>query len=164
MGGPVTTTGAPPPGSDLALVLPASPASQRRLRAALSQWLDAARWPAEAADDIVLAANEAAGNVIDHAYPPGQPGTIRVHAWISHRPGPSPHQHEPGRRVTLAVTDEGSWSATHRSIDPAGHRGHGLTVMTATSAEVHIQRSAGGTSVVLVSHVVPAHPAPPAAG
>lgn len=60
------------------------------------------------------------------------------------------------RRATIAVSDRGRWSPERRTIDPGGHRGHGLTVMTAVMAAVHLQRSARGTMVVLVSHPTPA--------
>lgn len=67
-----------------------------------------------------------------------------------------PDPPESKRRVTIAVSDRGRWSPERRTIDPGGHRGHGLTVMTAVMAAVHLQRSARGTMVVLVSHPTPA--------
>jgi len=53
-------------------------------------------------------------------------------------------------RVTAAVTDRGRWSPERRTVDPGGYRGHGLAVMTALMQRVHWQRSAAGTTVVLV--------------
>jgi anti-sigma regulatory factor (Ser/Thr protein kinase) len=77
---------------------------------------------------------------------------VQIHAWITTKPEAMT------RRVTVAVTDRGSWVQAHRIIDPDGRRGHGLAVMSGCTAEVHIQRSAGGTTVVLVSHDMPQHP------
>lgn len=79
---------APPPvalgaANELVLVLPTAPTSERAVHVALTACADAACWPGEAADDILLAANEAVANVIDHAYPAQQAGTIRMHTWIS---------------------------------------------------------------------------------
>jgi anti-sigma regulatory factor (Ser/Thr protein kinase) len=59
-----------------------------------------------------------------------------------------------GRVATVVVSDRGRWSPERRSVDPGGHRAHGLGVMTGLMAAVHLQRSAGGTTVVLVSHPV----------
>ena len=59
-----------------------------------------------------------------------------------------------GRVATVVVSDRGRWSPERRTIDSGGHRGHGLGVMTGLMAAVHLQRSAGGTTVVLVSHPV----------
>lgn len=67
----------------------------------------------------------------------------------------------PGRVATLVVSDRGRWTLDRRTVDPGGHRGHGLTVMTGMMAAVHLQRADGGTSVVLVSRPVPPSPRPP---
>jgi serine/threonine-protein kinase RsbW len=57
-----------------------------------------------------------------------------------------------GRVATVVVSDRGRWTPERRTVDPGGHRGHGLGVMTGLMAAVHLQRSARGTTVVLVSH------------
>jgi hypothetical protein len=44
------------------MMLAAAPTSTRQIRAALADWLTAAHWPPDDADDIVLAANEAVAN------------------------------------------------------------------------------------------------------
>jgi len=57
-----------------------------------------------------------------------------------------------GRVATVVVSDRGRWSPERHTLDRGGHRGHGLGVMTGLMAAVHLQRSARGTTVVLVSH------------
>ncbi|WP_158228337.1 ATP-binding protein [Pseudonocardia sp. MH-G8] len=143
-----------PPGSvdDLLVALRAAPSSLQQMRAELTRWLAAAGWPEDDAEDIVLAANEAMSNVVDHAYPARRPGPVHVHAWVS------ANQAARTRHVTVAVTDHGDWAHQHRSTELAGYRGHGLTVMSGCMADVHIQRSSGGTTVVLVGNNLPTHP------
>lgn len=123
----------------------AVPAARREVR----RWLDALGWPVQDAEDVELAVNEAIANVVDHAYPPGSPGTATVHAWVSTDPRTR------DRRVGVAVTDRGRWAA-HHPDGPAPHaRGHGLAVMSGCMAELHIQRSVAGTTVVMISAAVP---------
>jgi anti-sigma regulatory factor (Ser/Thr protein kinase) len=55
------------------------------------------------------------------------------------------------RSARISVTDRGSWNRAHRTTTGAEHRGHGLAVMGGCVAEVHLQRSPVGTSVLLVS-------------
>lgn len=131
---------------DLLVVLPAVPHSLRPARAWLRSWLESAGSPRDHADDMVLAVSEAVANVVDHAYPAARPGQVHLHAWVSTNAASGT------RRVTVAVTDRGTWAHEHRSTAPAGYRGHGIAVMSGCTAEVHIQRSAGGTTVVLVGH------------
>jgi serine/threonine-protein kinase RsbW len=130
-------------------VLPAVPHSLRHARVAFTEWLTQLQWPADDADDLILAVNEAVANVIDHAYPAGNPGAVGLHAWRS--AGSSPAT----RRVTITITDHGDWDREHRTIDPAGRRGQGLALMSACTAKMQIQRSAGGTTVTLVSNDAP---------
>lgn len=136
---------------DLLVVLPAVPPSLRSARARLRSWLESAGSPHDGADDMVLAVDEAMANVVDHAYPTTRPGQVHLHAWVSTNAATRT------RRITVAVTDRGSWAHEHRSTAPAGYRGHGIAVMSGCTAEVHIQRSAGGTTVVLVGHDLATH-------
>lgn len=128
--------------------IPAVTDSLHSARAELRSWLESAGSPHDGADDMVLAVNvnEAVANVVDHAYPTTRPGQVHLHAWVSTNAATRT------RRVTVAVTDRGNWAHEHRSTAPAGYRGHGIAVMSGCTAEVHIQRSAGGTTVVLVGH------------
>ena len=134
---------------DLMLVVDAVPAVVSTARARLRAWLDALAWPIEDAEDVELAVNEALANVVDHAYPPGAPGPATLHAWTSRHPLNS------DRRVVITVTDRGRWGAHHPDDVPTAARGHGLVVMSGCMAELHIQRSAAGTTVVMISEDVP---------
>jgi serine/threonine-protein kinase RsbW len=126
-------------------VAAAVPAARNRVRA----WLDALAWPVEDAEDVELAVNEALANVVDHAYPPGAPGPATLHAWAAR------HPRSGDRRVVVTVTDRGRWAAYHPDDVPRAARGHGLVVMSGCMAELHIQRSAAGTTVVMISEDVP---------
>jgi len=130
-------------------VLPAAPSSLRAARTSLADWLSQQHWPPDDMDDVILAVNEALTNVIDHAYPADQPGPVQLHAWRG--AGSIPET----RRVTVAITDRGSWNPAHRAVDSGGYRGHGLAVMSGLTASLHIQRSAGGTTVILVGNDTP---------
>jgi hypothetical protein len=59
------------------------------------------------------------------------------------------------RRVTITVSDRGDWRGKRRAADPVGHRGNGLAVMRACTAEMCLVRSARGTTVTLVSNDAP---------
>ena len=143
--------GSPPPGptpaaaAELELTLAAVPAAARAARVAVRGWLQGHRWPEEDADDVVLAVNEAVANVIDHAYPPGRPGSVHLEGRVVRAAD------DRSRSAQISVTDRGSWNRAHRTTTGAEHRGHGLAVMGGCVAEVHLQRSPAGTSVLLVS-------------
>jgi serine/threonine-protein kinase RsbW len=134
---------------DLMLVVHAVPVAVSGARRRLRRWLDVLGWPEAEADDIVLAVNEAVANVVDHAYPPDRPGSATMHAWLSTAAD------EARRRVVVTVTDRGRWAAYHPSAVPARLRGRGLAMMQACMAEMHVQPSAAGTTVILASRPVP---------
>jgi anti-sigma regulatory factor (Ser/Thr protein kinase) len=134
----------PVPPVELLVALPAEAPSARVVRKRLRDWLWRWGWRDDDLDDIVLAADEAVANVVDHAYL-GAPerGTVHVYAWVTAGP--------PGRRVTVSVTDQGRWRPV--PADP-GLRGRGLLVMSTCTASLHIEHSAGGTSVTMTSTVL----------
>jgi serine/threonine-protein kinase RsbW len=138
---------------ELLQVLPAQPRSLQPARAALTEWLALLQWPGDDVDDLVLAVSEAVTHVIEHAYPATRPGPVGLHAWCGAGSTPAT------RRVTIVVTDRGDWSHEYRAADPTGHRGHGFTLTSACIAEMQIHRSAGGTSVILISNdaTIPRH-------
>jgi anti-sigma regulatory factor (Ser/Thr protein kinase) len=55
------------------------------------------------------------------------------------------------RRVVVAVTDRGRWAAYHPDSPAPQARGHGLAMMSGCMAELHIQRSVAGTTVIMIS-------------
>lgn len=164
---------------ELTVIQPALPTSLPALRHAVGSWLAAAGWPAAELEDIELALNEAVANVIEHAYPDDDPGPVHLQAWIASAgsspalwpalsrtstPEPAAAHTSAGdagdRAVTLVVSDRGRWTEERRTVASHGYRGRGLAVMTALMAQVHVQRDAAGTAVILVSR--PSRPQPPA--
>ncbi len=122
----------------------AEPSAASAVRGLLRRWLVGRRWPDQMTDDIVMAASEAVANVIDHAYRRhATPGDAHIYAWTLIDAA--------DRRVAVSVTDHGRWRPA--PADP-GHRGHGLVVMGACMAEVHIEHNVGGTSVTMISAAV----------
>jgi hypothetical protein len=89
-----------------------------------------------------------------HAYPAERPGAMGLRASCGAGSAPAT------RRVTVTITGRGNWDSKHRVVDPAGHRGHGLTVTSGCVAETQILRSGSGsgsgTTVTLISRDVPA--------
>lgn len=141
-------------------VVSAVPMALPAVRALMRDWLLAWAWPIEPAADVVLALNEALANVIDHASPPDAPGSATLHAWITTDPRTG------HRRAVVAVTDRGRWAAYHPESPASAARGHGLIMMSGCMAELHIQRAAAGTTVIMISAAVPptssvVHPADP---
>ncbi len=145
--------------NDLMTVVHAVPVAVPAARQRVRQWLDTLEWPVEHAEDIELAVNEAIANVVDHAYPPDAPGTATLHVWVSADPRTR------NRRIVIVVTDRGRWAAyppdtpmpdTPMPDTPMPDaRGHGLVVMSGCMAELHIQRSTAGTTVIMISTAVP---------
>ncbi len=85
----------------------------------------------ERVDDVILAAGEAAGNAIEHAYGDA-PGTIHVLAFVDEA------------HVVIEVRDTGRWRV---GGDP--ERGRGLGIMRALVDRVSIESSRNGTKVRL---------------
>src|ERR1700753_2038039 len=85
----------------LLLAMAADPATLSPAREQLRGWLHTAGWDAEDAEDLVLAANEALSNAIEHAHPPGTPAEVTLVARTLSR--------DLWRRVELVVTDTGRW-------------------------------------------------------
>jgi serine/threonine-protein kinase RsbW len=115
------------------------------------EWLGALKWPQDAGEDIVLAVYEALANVVDHAYlarasaapdAHSAPGTAQLYTWEAVDPS------RESRRVVAVVTDHGRWKP---ALTGRRYRGRGLPMMAACMDEVHIQPSAGGTTVIMTS-------------
>jgi len=115
----------------LRLRLPAEPATLGAMRSALRRWLAAMGVDERAAYRIVLAANEAAANAIEHAYA-ATTAEFEVTAAREHG------------AVVVSVRDWGRWRAPRDE-----HRGRGLQLMEAMMDEVRVERQADGTTVWL---------------
>ncbi|WP_231498452.1 ATP-binding SpoIIE family protein phosphatase [Pseudonocardia halophobica] len=123
------------PGDDgtapLRLAEPAEPRSLRSVRQSLRAYLGSVGATPEEISDLVLAVGEACANVVEHAYGPGG-GVLEVHLEMH------------GRRVRATVRDTGAWREA-RGVN----RGRGTTLMHGLVDEVHVDRDATGTRVVL---------------
>jgi anti-sigma regulatory factor (Ser/Thr protein kinase) len=110
-------------------------------RRALRRWLqDATDVAADLREDIVLGANEALANCVEHAYRTHPTaGTMTLHA-----------RHDPGAQsINVRVGDRGTW---HRPLsmkpnDPRASRG--IMLMHALADHCTISARPGGTTVCL---------------
>jgi anti-sigma regulatory factor (Ser/Thr protein kinase) len=119
-------------GADFHLRFRADAAQLASLRRDLRRWLGAVPPLQERIEDVVLAANEAVANAIEHAYAdvPAGPVTVRGHLG----------EHD----LALSVTDRGRW----RAPGTDSSRGRGLELMGTLSDEVDVRRSETGSTVV----------------
>lgn len=118
----------------LAVTMPAEPRSLPALRARLSEWLNTADVPAELAERLVLAANEAVTNAIAHAYRDQPRGQVRLTAKLR------------SDTLTITVSDDGRW----RPARPGeGLGGRGVLIMQESVDRVRIDRTPDGTTVTL---------------
>ncbi|GAA5126657.1 hypothetical protein GCM10023320_42850 [Pseudonocardia adelaidensis] len=114
---------------------------RRRFR----RWLDGVGWPQDLGDEIIVAVDEAASNVVDHAYPGRRAGPMRI---VARRLADGLRGH---RHVEIAVRDWGRWQPA--PTDP-GYRGRGLAMMRAFMHRVDLWRMDEGTEVVMRSVAV----------
>lgn len=100
----------------------------------MRRWLIGRNIAAAVRADIVLAADEALANSVEHAYRrPDQPGTmdldIVVHA----------------DSVSVSITDHGSWKQS--TPEPASTRGRGLRLIRALAGRVDLHSTPHGTTL-----------------
>lgn len=119
-----------------ALDLPAGPRELAALRRATREWLARVGVVDQAADDLVIAVNEAAANTIEHAY-----GLRDARFAV--------RGHRAGGVVVFEVSDHGNW----RAARSAPERGRGLDLIRRLMDEVDVQAGSTGTTVRLSRHV-----------
>jgi len=146
---PLNSGGVQAPPERIVFVLGASWVSASIARERVSGWLRAWGWPESEREDIVLVANEAVSNAIEHGYEvragaPDHPGTIAIEARVELLTAQR-------RRVVLMVRDYGRWKAP----SPGRFRGHGLAIMHGCGTDVQLSGGEQGTSVVFTSRPVP---------
>ena len=118
----------------LDLTLPAEPENAVRARTAIARFLNGAGM-ADRAGDLLVAAGEAIGNAIEHAYQ-GQCGALRVRGRAT------------ADSVTVEIRDFGVW---HSDVAVEG-RGFGLPLMRAFADAVEVERTPFGTRVELLAN------------
>lgn len=121
-----------PAGSDsLRLSLPNEPKLLRAFRATLQRWLEAAGATERESIEIVLAASEAVGNAMTHAYSLNEQ-LLDVEADCD------------GGTVAITVRDHGQWRVLRRE-----QGGRGIPLMQSLMDDVHIVTGEDGTVVML---------------
>lgn len=128
----------------LTVELPAIPGSLRAARHSFTGWLSELDPLVQDGDTLQLAIGEVVGNAVEHAYPPGQPGRIRLEAALG----------DDGQ-VECRISDRGSWKVP----DPASQgRGAGLMLVGRMVDRLEVQHppqppgrppGARGTVVIL---------------
>jgi anti-sigma regulatory factor (Ser/Thr protein kinase) len=131
----VLRTGAPIP---FTATLDGSPEELRPLRHRLRAWLDLRRCGPEDAEAVVLAANEAAANAIEHGYR-GSAGPVEIAGDLVESV------------ITITVEDHGVW----RASDPDPARGRGMPLMRTLMDDVEVEALDPGTKVILRRRVAP---------
>jgi anti-sigma regulatory factor (Ser/Thr protein kinase) len=104
------------------------------LRRELHSWLADVAMPERAQFALVIAANEAATNAIEHAYGPTEAGTVELTFWI-----------ETGV-ASIEISDHGHWRQQPEHDD---NRRRGIPLMRAFAETVHIDHDQLGTRVLL---------------
>ena len=106
--------------------MPARPGQLSTLRQQLQDWMDGAGVGEQDAVSVQIAVGEAASNVVEHAYPPGQDGELQLSVSLS-----------PQGDLSAEVSDRGSWR-------PPGEenqlRGRGLPLMRACMDSMDLSR------------------------
>lgn len=129
--------------ADLSLTAPADAQHVTELRHTLRDWLKSQQLPETLVADILLAANEALTNVVDHAYPDNQgPFSLSV------RRTPA--------TLTVRIADQGNWRP--EPTDP-GTRGRGLRILRAVAEAMDIDSRPDGTTVT-AHFALPVSPTP----
>ena len=119
---------------------PAAPEELGNARAVLRSWLEGIGASGAEVSEILLAANEACMNVIEHAYDGnGGGGTFSLEGHLDYQ------------TVVLIVRDAGRWSEVR-----SRGRGRGLKLMEAMMDSVQLSFSSEGTIVVLRRTLAPA--------
>ncbi len=143
--------------ADLELVLPARPDELTLVRSALRHWLRRVGATEQETAEIVLAANEAVGNAVVHAYglTEGEvllsarlrPAVARTAAGATPTTGPQPPE---GPELEVVVRDSGRWRPPG---PPGSNGGRGLRMIRGVMDHVEVDRGdhpgPGGTTVVM---------------
>ncbi|ONI89153.1 serine/threonine protein kinase [Saccharothrix sp. ALI-22-I] len=115
---------------------PAHVGQLAKVRARLDSWLAAEGLSEDERYDLLIAVNEAASNAVEHAYDPGERGTVHIDA-----------EARPDGSVRVVVADYGTWRVPPPTLST---RGRGLLLMRENVDEVLVDRQPSGTTVTLV--------------
>lgn len=115
----------------LRIVVDADKEALSSIRGAVSEWLDSVSLTPERSFDLMLAVNEAASNVVAHAYENGS-GTVQIDGDVV------------DGSVVIRVRDTGRWRAGRVT-----EGGRGYPMMQALVDSVEVSSTVSGTEVVL---------------
>lgn len=118
---------------------PADPDQLTIIRRELVGWLEPLALTGDEVDGIVLAVDEAAANVVCHAYGEGESGRVELTLWTE------------GSTLCIEVVDHGSWQPPAEQPTTGGR---GIGLMNAMTDAVLIHYDNRG-SRVLLRHPVP---------
>ncbi|MGD9988429.1 ATP-binding protein [Pseudonocardia sp.] len=109
---------------------PAEAAALGHIRRELVAWIGPLGLAPDEVDDVVLAVDEAAANVVEHAYSPDDPGNVDLTLWT-----------EPDA-LCIEITDHGTWTPTETP-------GRGIGLMQRMVGAVLIHVDERGSRVLL---------------
>lgn len=114
---------------------PAEAAALGHIRRELVDWIGPLGLTREEVDDVVLAVDEAAANVVEHAYSPDDPGSVELTLWTE------------ADALCIEITDHGTWNPTETP-----GRGIGLMQRMVGAVLIHVDDRG---SKVLLRHPLP---------
>lgn len=115
----------PEPAAELDRELPAEAGTVRGMRRSFGDWLSQLDPLVQDRDALLLAVTEIITNAVEHAYPPGQPGRVELHASVSN-----------AGELECRIIDHGTW----RAPDPDNAwRGQGLMVAAHLVSQMRVQ-------------------------
>jgi Anti-sigma regulatory factor (Ser/Thr protein kinase) len=128
---------------------PADPEQLVLIRRELARWLAPLALTEEETADVVLAVDEAAANVVRHAYGPDETGAVELTLWTE--PGTAASGTAASGTLCIEVVDHGVWRPP---AERTAEGGRGIGLMNTMSESVLI-RFDGRGSRVLLRHRIP---------
>lgn len=125
------------PVEPLRLVLPVDPFALSPLRETVTRWLEAVGVAPRTVVAAPMVVSELAANAIEHAYPGGSGGEIRVGAELT------------GAGLRITVADDGTWQP-QKDAGPDDEGGFGLAVVGDLCDALVVEPGPAGTTVTAV--------------
>ncbi|MBW0117600.1 ATP-binding protein [Pseudonocardia abyssalis] len=129
---------------------PADPAQLTVIRHELAGWLTPLSLTQDETADVVLAVDEAAANVVRHAYGPDESGAVELTLWTEPAEGTGPGD-VGSTTLCIEVVDHGHWQPP---VEQPTEGGRGIPLMSTMSESVLIHYDERG-SRVLLRHRIP---------